>query len=359
MANLRTVFILKTLPWGNLFTDMTDISVIIPVYNTEKYLEKCVLSVLEGGVENIEILLIDDGSDDGSGHLCDRLAEKSGKIKVFHKENGGLSSSRNLGISKAKGKYLCFIDSDDFLEKNSLFNMLKKAESQKAEISVFGLIIDIPNSYKKFVSDGDYTLTQENKDSHFISLKEKCLLDSCCNKLYLTSFVKKSGITFPFREYFEDTYFNLMLWERFSKCAVFDDCYYHYVKRKTKSLTRNFDTNKLKVLKSRVSLMLNVTKGLEDFCYYYYVKYVLSVLCDSFIKGANILKPQRKALIKKEINSDEFKGAAKKAKADTKSGKLLVSVAKSGFYPIIFIFLRLSCFIKYNLIEIYFKVVRI
>ena len=102
---------------------MIDVSVIIPVYKTEKYLEKCVLSVLKGGMDNIEILLIDDGSPDGSGALCDALRDKYEKINVFHKENGGLSSARNLGINKAKGKYLCFVDSDDFLEEQALFNM--------------------------------------------------------------------------------------------------------------------------------------------------------------------------------------------------------------------------------------------
>ena len=104
---------------------MIDVSVIIPVYKTKKYLEKCVLSVLDGGLENIEILLIDDGSPDSSGALCDALCEKYEKVSTFHKENGGLSSARNLGIDKAKGKYLCFVDSDDYLEKNSLFNMLQ------------------------------------------------------------------------------------------------------------------------------------------------------------------------------------------------------------------------------------------
>ncbi len=335
---------------------MIDISVVIPVFKTEKYLEKCVLSVLNGGIENLEILLVDDGSPDGSGVLCDRLSQQYDKVKVFHKENGGLSSARNLGISKAKGKYLCFVDSDDFLEKDSLYNMFKKAESESADISIFGLIIDIEGSHKTFVSDGTYTLSQENKDSRFMALKDKCLIDSCCNKLYLSEFIRTSGVLMPEGEYFEDTYFNLMLWGKFSKCAVFDDCYYHYVQRKTGSITKTFSPDKLGDLKNRVSLMLSVTKGQEPFCYYYYVKYVMSFLCDSFIKGSNITARERKALIKNEIYSDEFKEAAKKALAITRSGKILVAFAKSDFYPIISAFLRLSCFIKYNLNKLYFKV---
>ncbi len=335
---------------------MLDISVIIPVYKCEKYIEKCVLSVLDGGMENIEILLVEDGSPDGSGTVCDRICEKYEKIKVFHKENGGPSSARNLGIDKAKGKYLCFVDSDDFLEENALFNMFQKAEKESAEISIFGLIIDVEGSKSYNVSDGTYILNEENKNSHFESLKDKCLLDSCCNKLYLTEFVKNSGVLMPEGEYFEDTYFNLMLWQKFSKCAVFEDCYYHYLQRSNESITKHFNPVKLELLKSRVNLMLCVTNNLEGFCHYYYVKYVLSFLCDAFIKGSGIKKTDRKRLIKSEIKSQEFKVASKKAVALSKSGMLLVAVARSNSYLLISSFLRLSCFIKYRLNKLYFKV---
>ena len=344
------------LPKENLNIKMVDVSVIIPVYNTEKYLEKCVLSVLNGGMKNIEILLIDDGSPDGSGALCDRLCEEYENVYVFHKENGGLSSARNLGIDKAKGRYLCFVDSDDFLEENSLLNMFKHAESESSEISIFGLIIDVEGSGCYKVSDGNYLITEENKNVHFKSLKDKCLLDSCCNKLYLAEFVKESGVLMPEGEFFEDTYFNLKLWGKLIKCAVFEDCYYHYLQRNSESITKCFNPKKLNFLKERVSQMLSVTKGLESFCYYYYVKYVLSFLCDSFIKGSDIKGKQRRHLIKSEIKSQDFKNASKKATSESHSGKVLVSVAKSNSYLLISLFLRLSCFIKYRLNKLYFKV---
>lgn len=92
------------------------ISVIVPVYNIEQYLERCVRSIMEQTYRNLEILLIDDGSTDQSGAICDRLAEEDTRIRVFHKENGGSSSARNLGILHARGEYLGFIDSDDYIE---------------------------------------------------------------------------------------------------------------------------------------------------------------------------------------------------------------------------------------------------
>ena len=96
------------------------ISIIIPVYNVEKYLKECVDSVRKQTYKNLEIILIDDGSKDNSGKLCDELAKEDNRIKVIHKENGGLSDARNVGIENATGEYIQFIDSDDFVEKDMI-----------------------------------------------------------------------------------------------------------------------------------------------------------------------------------------------------------------------------------------------
>ena len=92
------------------------ISVIVPVYNIKEYLDRCVRSIMNQTYQNLEILLVDDGSTDGSGELCEKLAKEDTRIRVFHKKNGGSSSARNLGIREAKGEYLGFIDSDDYIE---------------------------------------------------------------------------------------------------------------------------------------------------------------------------------------------------------------------------------------------------
>ena len=99
------------------------ISVIVPVYNTEKYLHRCVDSILAQTFTDFELLLIDDGSTDSSGAICDEYAQKDSRVRVFHKENGGVSSARNLGLDKAKGKWVTFVDSDDWI-KESFLNKL-------------------------------------------------------------------------------------------------------------------------------------------------------------------------------------------------------------------------------------------
>ena len=100
------------------------ISIIIPVYNVEKYLHRCVDSILSQTFTDFELLLIDDGSNDKSGNICDEYTERDVRIRVFHKKNGGVSSARNLGLDKAKGEYVTFVDADDYLEPDTLVNDL-------------------------------------------------------------------------------------------------------------------------------------------------------------------------------------------------------------------------------------------
>lgn len=118
--------------------DMPLISIIVPVYNTLEYLPKCVDSLITQTYGNLEILLVNDGSTDGSGELCDELAKKDDRIRVLHKENGGSSSARNLGISKAKGEYLGFIDSDDFASPDMYETLYQGIRQYQVKIAQVG-----------------------------------------------------------------------------------------------------------------------------------------------------------------------------------------------------------------------------
>lgn len=110
------------------------VSVIVPVYNVKEYLERCVKSILRQTMRDIEILLIDDGSSDGSGELCDRLAEKDQRIKVIHQSNGGLSAARNTGIKNASAEFLLFVDSDDLIRRNTCIRLWKRAVKDQCDI---------------------------------------------------------------------------------------------------------------------------------------------------------------------------------------------------------------------------------
>ena len=110
------------------------ISVIVPVYNVEKYLEKCIWSIINQTYSNLEIILIDDGSTDNSGKICDEFLEHDNRIKVVHKKNGGLSSARNAGLDIATGEYIGFVDSDDWIDVNMYDNLFKVAKQENSDI---------------------------------------------------------------------------------------------------------------------------------------------------------------------------------------------------------------------------------
>lgn len=113
------------------------VSIIIPIYNVEKYLRQCVDSVLCQTYFDLEIILVDDGSPDGCGPICDEYAEKDTRIKVIHKENGGLSDARNAGLEIAKGEYIYFLDSDDYIKKDAIKRLVSRIEEEKADLIYF------------------------------------------------------------------------------------------------------------------------------------------------------------------------------------------------------------------------------
>lgn len=114
------------------------ISVIVPIYRVERYLSKCVESILNQTYRHLEIILVDDGSPDGSGAICDEFAEKDSRIRVIHKENGGLSDARNAGIQVAGGEYLAFVDGDDWIEPDMYEAMLGLTEKYGAKLVCAG-----------------------------------------------------------------------------------------------------------------------------------------------------------------------------------------------------------------------------
>ena len=113
-------------------------SVIVPVYKTEKYIRECVDSILGQKYENIEVILVDDGSPDGSGALCDRLAAQNGRIRVIHKENGGPSSARNRGLDAANGFFIQFVDSDDYIDPYMTQRLVERMERQDVQLVACG-----------------------------------------------------------------------------------------------------------------------------------------------------------------------------------------------------------------------------
>lgn len=123
------------------------ISIIVPVYNVEKHLSKCIESIIDQTYSNLEIILIDDGSTDNSGKICDKYAVNDERIKIIHKENSGVSKARNLGINSAHGEYISFVDSDDYVDKDYIRDMFLQVKQDGTQLSICNMMIDKNGKY--------------------------------------------------------------------------------------------------------------------------------------------------------------------------------------------------------------------
>lgn len=198
------------------------VSVIVPVYNVEKYLKRCIESLLRQDYTDYEVILVDDGSKDNSGKICDEFEGE--KVKVYHKENSGLSDARNFGIKKARGEYITFIDSDDFVSDDYLSELMKIIEEENCEM--------VQCDYEKGSAD---RISECDKDAVIEKLsREECLAgyrlksQSCC-KIYKTSLF--DGVEFPVGRYNEDEFTTYKLVNQAQNIAFTNKKLYYYYQR--------------------------------------------------------------------------------------------------------------------------------
>jgi len=243
---------------------MDKISIIIPVYNVEPYIRKCLDSVINQTHKNIEILCIDDGSTDSSGKICDEYAESDNRIKVFHKENGGLSSALNAGLEMFTGDYLGFVDSDDWIEPDMFEILYNTAKNEGVPISVAGYFKDtdtesIPVVNMERVPNGVIS----TKNMLLYSLKRDYYMSFCSyvwNKLYSAKVIKTSELSFDNDiKYGMDVlfYYTLVLSQKCTGVYT-NKPLYHYLQRKTaisKSGSIDIKTDILAAYKKAEELM--------------------------------------------------------------------------------------------------------
>ena len=204
------------------------ISIIVPVYNVEKYLEKCVKSIIQQTYENIEIILVDDGSKDNSGKICDELEQKDNRIKVIHKENGGLSDARNAGLKIATGKYIGFVDSDDYIQEDMFETLYKLNKENNSDISIVSYY-EIYNEKVISVRDSKKLEILNKIDAIKELLIDTKIQSYAWNKLFKRELF--NNIEFPTNKNFEDIATTLLLFERANKIVLLEDPKYYYIRR--------------------------------------------------------------------------------------------------------------------------------
>jgi glycosyltransferase involved in cell wall biosynthesis len=205
------------------------ISVIIPVYNTECYLEECLDSLIAQQFKDWECLLVDDGSTDSSGKICDRYVKQDSRFMVFHTVNSGVSAARNLGIRRASAKYIAFIDSDDTVDEQYLANLYKGTKQTKADLIVCGMkLVRTSGTEINTASEGLVVVGNGDSD-RFVELNRKHLLYGPVVKLYHSDIIKRKKIKFPSGiQYGEDLIFNFEYLKYVTSIYVIDSPDYNY-----------------------------------------------------------------------------------------------------------------------------------
>ena len=213
------------------------ISLIIPIYNSEKYLNGLFSSIRRQTYTKLEIILIDDGSTDNSKNICKNFENNDARVKYYYKKNSGVSSARNMGLKKATGKYVCFIDSDDVLENEYCEKLLKAIQFNNSDFAFCG--INEINDSQKNQYGGLNIYGNANDPNYFINIFNNFWFPVLWNKIYKRSIVVNNNIRFSTSiNYDEDTIFNFKYYENCRKINTISDCLYNYYIRNT-GLTQN------------------------------------------------------------------------------------------------------------------------
>lgn len=231
---------------------MIDLSIVIPVYNAEKYLNQCVNSIMDIEEFSYEVILVDDGSTDYSGELCDELALNE-NINVIHKKNEGVSTARNVGIREAKGKYIIFVDSDDFIDSKILSEIMDKITDEDIAISGFNYYFSesniIPNA---LISEVHKTDLKNNISNFYDEWNSKYIFYAIYGKVYVNQIIKENNLLF------EETYSiledSIFVWRYLKYCnKIFTSKinYYSYRQTQEESLVKKYNQNAINALRSK------------------------------------------------------------------------------------------------------------
>ena len=211
------------------------ISVLVPVYNVEKTLDRCIQSILAQTFQDFEIILVNDGSTDGSGALCDAYAQKHENIRVFHKKNEGLGPTRNLAIREACGKYIYHCDSDDWLKEDLLEKAYCAMERTDADVAVFGYDMFTERKgdlsfYGSATCDSGIIVGKEAVKQFFVeNYFNAFIVLSACNRMCRRSFILDNQLFFPALRRCQDMEYALLLFEHIEKLVTISESYYCYI----------------------------------------------------------------------------------------------------------------------------------
>lgn len=225
------------------------ISIIVPIYNVEQYLEKCIDSIVNQTYTNLEIILVDDGSPDNCPAICDEWKKRDSRIRVIHKENGGLSDARNAGLAVATGEYLGFVDSDDWIHKGMFSSLLKCMNENDSDIAACGVELVFEDG-KKSMLTSDFVGVLSTEEALKSIINESLLKQPVWYKLYKRDVIK--NILFPLGKCNEDVFWSYQAIANANSVSIINDPLYFYRQRENSIMGNNFSLKRLDALEAKV-----------------------------------------------------------------------------------------------------------
>lgn len=275
------------------------ISIIVPVYNVEKYIRRCVDSLINQTYKNLEIILIDDGSPDNSGAICDEYAKLDNRVKVIHKENGGVSSARNVGLDSASGEYIGFMDSDDYITPDMYEVLYNNMVDNDADISMG--IYALENNKGEFISHYRYDVNEVFDKAQTIAemLKQVKYTCSLCDKLFSAKLV--GDIRFDKDiSHNEDLLFLYQLMKKSNKAVYISKPMYYYCNNEESASRVSFSDKNTTMLKAQTMVIEDIRENLPqiyDVALTEYVKtaiFNLTAIAKSGYKNKEYIEKLRK-----------------------------------------------------------------
>lgn len=239
------------------------VSVIVPIYNVEKYLIRCIESIINQTYENMEIILVDDGSRDRCAYICDEYLKKDKRVKVIHKKNGGLSDARNAGLEIATGEYIGFVDSDDYISIDMYEKLMSLIELYDADIASCAVkkIYENESNFQKYKKCGDIKV-YTNEEALKSLIQEQSIKQTVWNKVYKKSVIK--DIKFEVGKIHEDEYWTYQILGNAKKIAHTEYQMYYYLQREGSIMSEQYSEKRLNSIYSRQKRLEYLEKKFPD-----------------------------------------------------------------------------------------------
>jgi glycosyltransferase involved in cell wall biosynthesis len=252
------------------------ISVIIPVYNVDKYIDRCLESIVSQTYSNLEIIVVDDGSTDESLSICDKWMNRDGRIKVIHKKNGGVSSARNVGLEISRGAYIVFVDPDDYIETSMIEIMYKKSMDYCADLVCCGINYVSLEGMVEYVGFNEVLLEKDDAIKSLLSHKG-CMRPYVWDKLYKREIIEDKRFDNSLK-HAEDILFVYEVLKVAETVMIISDALYYYVKRKESLVGSKFKHSQKQVLEA-AQIIINNTDEIGKYRDYAIQNYIYQLFC--------------------------------------------------------------------------------